>query len=60
MKESSLSDTRCLIQYVVLPQCGDERMARRCTRRSLSNFFNITSYHWNVRHIESNTGEGTR
>ena len=49
MKESSLSDTRCLIQYVVLPQCGDERMARRCTRRSLSNFFNITSYHWNVR-----------
>jgi hypothetical protein len=24
-------------------------MARRCTRRSLSNYFGMTSYHWNVR-----------
>jgi hypothetical protein len=35
INESRLSDTRCLIQYVVSPHCGDKRMARRCTRRSL-------------------------
>jgi hypothetical protein len=28
---------------------GDKRMARRCTRRSLPNYFDMTSYHWNVR-----------
>ena len=28
-KGRSLSDTRCMIQYVVSPQCGDKRMARR-------------------------------
>ena len=46
---SHLSDTRCLIQDVVSPHCGDKRMARRCTRYSLSNYFDMTSYHWNVR-----------
>ena len=49
IKESSLSDARCLIQDVVSPHCGDKRMARRCTRHSLPNYFDITSYHWNVR-----------
>jgi len=33
-KESSLSDTRCLIQYVVSPHFGGKRMARLCTRSS--------------------------
>ena len=28
IKESSLSDTRCLIHDVVSPHCGDKRMAR--------------------------------
>jgi len=27
---------------------GDKRMARRCTRSSLPNYFVITSYHWNA------------
>jgi hypothetical protein len=49
INESRLSDTRCLIQYVVSPHCGDKRMARRCTRRSLPSYFDMTSYHWNVR-----------
>jgi hypothetical protein len=49
IKESSLSDTRCLIQDVVSSHCGDKRMARRCTRRSLPNYFDMTSYHWNAR-----------
>jgi hypothetical protein len=37
INENRLSDTRCLIQDVVSPHCGDKRMARRCTRRSLPN-----------------------
>ena len=49
INESRLSDTRCLIQNAVSPHCGDKRMARRCTRRSLPNYFDMTSYHWNVR-----------
>jgi hypothetical protein len=49
INESRLSDTRCLIQDVVSPHCGDKRMARRCTRRSLPNYFDMTSYHWNVK-----------
>jgi hypothetical protein len=49
-KESSLSDTRCLIQDVVSPHCGDKRKARRCTRSSLPNYFVMTSYHW-IKHI---------
>jgi hypothetical protein len=49
INESRLSDTRCMIQDVVSPHCGDKRMARRCTRRSLPNYFDMTSYHWNVR-----------
>ena len=49
INESRLSDTRCLIQDVVSPHCGDKRMAWRCTRRSLSNYFDMMSYHWNVR-----------
>ena len=47
INESSLCDTRCLIQDVVSPHCGDKRMARRCTRRSLPHSFVMTSYHWN-------------
>ena len=43
--ESHLSNTRCIIQDVVSPQCGDKRMARRCMRRSLPNYFDMTSYH---------------
>jgi hypothetical protein len=53
--ESNLSDTRCLIQDVVSPHCGDKRMARCCTRRSLPNYFDMTSYHWNVRHKGSSS-----
>jgi hypothetical protein len=49
INKSRLSDTRCLIQDVVSPHCRDKRMARRCTRRYLPNYFDITSYHWNVR-----------
>jgi hypothetical protein len=48
-KKKCLSGIMCLIQDVVSPHCGDQRMARRCTRRSLSNYFDMTSYHWNVR-----------
>ena len=52
INESSLSDTRCVVQDVVSPQCGDKRMARRCTIRSLPNYFVMTSYHWNAgKHI---------
>jgi hypothetical protein len=36
INESRLSDTRCCI-------------VRRCTRRSLPNYFDMTSYHWKVR-----------
>ena len=59
IKESSLSDTRCLIQDIVSPHCGDKRMARRCTRRSLPNYFDMMSYHWNVRQ-NTVTGIGER
>jgi hypothetical protein len=41
--------TRCLIQDVVSPHCGDKRMVRRCMRRSLPNYFDMTSYQWNAR-----------
>ena len=44
-KGRSLSDTRCMIQYVISPHCGDKRMARRCTRSSLPNYFVMTSFH---------------
>ena len=47
-KESRMSDTRCVIQDVVSPHCGDQRMVRRCTRSSLPNYFVMTSYHWNA------------
>ena len=47
--ESRLFDTRCMLQDVVSPHCGDKRMARRCTRRSMPSYFVMTSYHWNVR-----------
>jgi hypothetical protein len=47
-KESTLPDTRCLIQDVVSPHCGDKSMARYCTRSSPSNYFIMTSYHWNA------------
>jgi len=47
-KESRLCDTRCLTQDVVSPHCGGKRMARRCTRSSLSNYFVMMSYHWNA------------
>jgi hypothetical protein len=49
IKESRKSDTRCLIQDVVSPHCGDKRMVRRCMRRSLPNYFDMTSYQWNAR-----------
>jgi hypothetical protein len=49
INQSRLSDIRCLIPDVVSPDCGDKRMARRCTRRYMPNYFDITSYHWNVR-----------
>jgi hypothetical protein len=44
-----LSDTRCLIQDVLLLHCDDKRMARRCTRSSLPNYVVMMSYHWNMR-----------
>ena len=50
INECRLSDTRCIIHDVVSPHCGDKRMVRRCTRRSLPNYFAMTSYYWNVRH----------
>ena len=46
--DSRLFDTRCMLQDVVSPHCGDKRMARRCTRRSMPSYFVMTSYHWNV------------
>jgi hypothetical protein len=49
INESRLSDTRCLMHDVVSPHCGDKRMVRRSTRRSLPNSFDMTSYHWNVK-----------
>ena len=49
INESRLSDTRCMMQDVVSPHCGDKRMAPRCTKRSLPNYFDMTSYRWNVR-----------
>ena len=60
ISESRLSATRCLLQDIASPHCGDKRMARRSTKRSLPNYFDMTSYHWNVRHIESNTGKSAR
>ena len=44
-----INEVACLIQDIVSPHCGDKRMARRCTRRSLPNSFDMTSYYWNVR-----------
>jgi len=38
-----------MMQDVVSPHCGDQRMPRRCTRRSLPKYLVMTSYHWNVR-----------
>jgi hypothetical protein len=35
-------------------------MARRCTRHSPLNYFDMTSYHWNVRHKGFNTGKRVR
>ena len=35
--EITCVDTRCLIQDVVSPHCGDKRMARRCTRYYIPN-----------------------
>jgi hypothetical protein len=43
-----ITKAACLIQDDVSPHCGDKRMARRCTRRSLPKYFVMTSYHWNV------------
>ena len=48
IKESGQSDTRCLIQDVVSPHCGDKRMTWCCTRSSLPNYFVMTSYHLNA------------
>ena len=45
----SVEINESLIQDVVSPHCGDKRMAGRCTRRFLPNYFVMTSYHWNVR-----------
>jgi hypothetical protein len=53
-----LKKVACLIQDVS-PHCGDKRMVRRCTRRSLPNYFDMTSYHWNVRQ-NTVTGIGER
>jgi len=49
IKESSLSDTRCRIQDVVSPHCVDKRMARRCRRFSMPNYFVMTSYRIGMR-----------
>ena len=38
IKESNLTDTRCRIQDVVSPHCGDKIMARSCMRYSLLNY----------------------
>jgi len=43
IKESNLTDTRCRIQNVVSPHCGDKIMARRCTRSSLLNYIGNTT-----------------
>jgi hypothetical protein len=43
IKESSLPDTRCRIQDVVLPHCVDKRMARRCRRFSIPNYLETVS-----------------
>ena len=45
---NEINESHCLIQDVVSPHCGDKRMARRYMRRSLPNYFDMTSYHWNV------------
>ena len=34
-----INEIRCLIQDVISPHCGDNRMVRRCMRRSLPNYF---------------------
>ena len=49
INKSRLSDTRCLIQDVVSPHYGAKRKTLPCPRRSLPNYFVMTSYHWNVR-----------
>jgi hypothetical protein len=43
----TLKKVFCLTQDAVSPHCGDKRMARSGTRSSLSNYFVMTSYHWN-------------
>ena len=42
-KESNLTDTRCRIQDVVSPHCGDNIMARGCRRSSLLNYLGHTT-----------------
>jgi len=44
----NLKKVACLIQDVVSPHCGDKRMARRCMRSFVPNYFVMTSYHWNA------------
>ena len=48
IKASSLSDTSCLLQYVVSPHCDDKGMSRCCTIYFLPNYFVMTSYQWNA------------
>ena len=45
----SFNINESLIQDVVSPHCGDQRIRRRCTRRSLPKYLVMTSYLWNVR-----------
>ena len=49
INESRLSDAKCMIEDVVSPHCGDKILPRRCTRRSLLNYLDMTSYLWNMR-----------
>jgi hypothetical protein len=48
IKISWLKTLRTSTPMISSSHCGDKRMARRCTRRSLPNYFDMTSYHWNV------------
>jgi hypothetical protein len=41
INESSLSDAKFMIQDVVSPHCGNKRMARRCTKFPLPDYFVI-------------------
>jgi len=52
INESRLSDTRCLIQDVVSPHCGDKRMVRHCTRRSLDELLwhDVIPLEWETKH----------